>query len=420
MEMKKIKKYIEAKDIEFFLANIPQITFEVTDACNLKCTYCGYGEFYSDHDNRENIMLPEEKAFKLLNYLNMLWDSPKNMSYKKNIFISFYGGEPLLNMNFIQKVVDYIENLNCSTRTFTFSMTTNAILLNKHIDYLVKHSFHTLISLDGNEKNTEYRVDKKGLPAYNNIIKNIDFVKEKHPEYFQRFVNFNAVLHNKNSVDDIYLFFKEKYHKIPRIGELNNIAIREDKKTEFEKMYFNASQSLFQSEHYPKIIKDMRFQLGTYQSVNTYLMKYSNFVYQDYNELLFGKPNLKNLAPTGTCMPFSKKIFVTANGKLLPCERIGQQFALGIITENKLILDFEAIARKYNSYYEKIDKQCKSCYNKKICTQCMFNIEDLENEPVCYGHMDSMDFKKYQNDQIMFLANNPDEYVNLMENTINI
>jgi hypothetical protein len=34
--MKNIKEYLKPEDIEFFLANTPQITFEVTDACNFK------------------------------------------------------------------------------------------------------------------------------------------------------------------------------------------------------------------------------------------------------------------------------------------------------------------------------------------------------------------------------------------------
>jgi uncharacterized protein len=67
--MKNIKEYLKAEDIEFSLANTPQITFEVTDACNLKCTYCGYGEFYSDYDKREDKMLPVAKVFRLLDLL---------------------------------------------------------------------------------------------------------------------------------------------------------------------------------------------------------------------------------------------------------------------------------------------------------------------------------------------------------------
>jgi uncharacterized protein len=70
MENEKI--YLSAKDIEISLANTPQITFEITDACNLNCTYCGYGKFYSDHDARENKRLSPHKAVVLFEYLNKL------------------------------------------------------------------------------------------------------------------------------------------------------------------------------------------------------------------------------------------------------------------------------------------------------------------------------------------------------------
>jgi molybdenum cofactor biosynthesis enzyme MoaA len=43
-----------ANDILYQLSNLPQLTFEVTDACNLRCKYCGHGEFYDDYDKREN------------------------------------------------------------------------------------------------------------------------------------------------------------------------------------------------------------------------------------------------------------------------------------------------------------------------------------------------------------------------------
>lgn len=45
---------LENDIIEKNLMNLGQITFEVTDACNLKCKYCGYGEFYGHYDNRNN------------------------------------------------------------------------------------------------------------------------------------------------------------------------------------------------------------------------------------------------------------------------------------------------------------------------------------------------------------------------------
>lgn len=138
-------------------------------------------------------------------------------------------------MPFIESVVTYIEKLHCQYRNFTFSMTTNALLLERHMDFLVAHDFNLLISLDGDEYGTSYRVNKVGDPAYPNIIRNIDVLRNKYPEFFERKVNFNAVLHNRNSVTSIYHFFKTRYNKVPSIGELNNMGIRPDKVELFQK-----------------------------------------------------------------------------------------------------------------------------------------------------------------------------------------
>ncbi|MDL2257345.1 radical SAM peptide maturase [Bacteroidales bacterium OttesenSCG-928-I14] len=417
--MKETYQYLSAKNVEYSLANTSQITFEVTDACNLNCTYCGYGKFYSDHDARENKKLLSQQAILFLDYLKQLWESSLNKSYQNNIYISFYGGEPLLNMDFIKEVVHYInKEIKCSTRTFTFSMTTNAILLHKYMDYLVENKFNLLISLDGDEYNTSYRVDHAGNPSFCKIINNVDILKQKYPEYFDLRVNFNAVLHNRNSVESIYSFIKGRYNKIPSIGELNNMGIRPEMKKEFLETYRNSYESLRQSEHYEEIEKDMFIQSGTYQSVSTYLLQHSEFVYKDYNELLFGKREGYSI-PTGTCLPFAKKVFVTVNGKILPCERIGHQFGLGQLTEKGVDLDFEAIAYKYNQYYAKVDKQCKACFNKKACIQCIFNLPDIDNEKVvCHGFMSKKNFEAYQSQQLAFLANHPEDYHRIMTEVI--
>ena len=218
-------KYLTSDNIVFSLANLNQLVFEVTDACNLQCKYCAYGDLYDDHDKRESKMLKVEKAIRLIDYLGEFWKSKINTYAQSLVYISFYGGEPLLNMPFIETVVDYVKNkLNCTNRVFKFSMTTNAILLDRYMDFLQEHEFSLLVSLDGNRENTEYRVDKAGNPVFERIVNNVDALCEKYPEYFKTHVAFNAVLHNKNSVEEIYRFFKEKYDRIPSIGELNNMG----------------------------------------------------------------------------------------------------------------------------------------------------------------------------------------------------
>lgn len=105
-----IPKFIElnGEDIKRSLANLSQLTLEVTDACNLRCKYCGYGELYEDHDERIGQYIDEQAVQCLLDYLADLWNSPLNTSHGQVIYISFYGGEPLMNMQFIKHIMTFL------------------------------------------------------------------------------------------------------------------------------------------------------------------------------------------------------------------------------------------------------------------------------------------------------------------------
>ena len=139
---------IKPDEIENNLVNLRQLVFEVTDACNLKCKYCGYGDLYYGYDKRESKYLSVNKAKVLLNYLSNIWNANITDEESPLTYISFYGGEPLLNIAFIKEIIAYVESLKLK-RDILFSMTTNAMLLDKYMDFLVEKNFSLLISLDG-------------------------------------------------------------------------------------------------------------------------------------------------------------------------------------------------------------------------------------------------------------------------------
>ena len=410
---------IHPDNIRYHLSNLRQITFEITDICNLKCKYCGYGEFYSNFDKRENKNLPIEKGYAILDYLSKLWNSDMNVSLDRNVYISFYGGEPLLNMDFIKVMINYVKNeLKCPNRHFSFSMTTNAMLVDKHMDFIAENNFYLLVSLDGNRENHSYRVDHSGKNSFDRVIKNIKLLQKKYPDYFEKYVNFNSVLHNRNSYEKIYRYIKKKFGKMPNITGLNDMGIRDDMKESFLATYRNAYENLMQSEHYDEIEKEMFLKSGNYNNLTIFLHQYSPFVFRDYSELLYNKRE-KNIVPTGTCLPFSKKIFITVNGKILPCERIGHQFGMGQINDNNIVhLDFEQIASKHNAYLNKVSAQCKTCKIIKSCIQCIYNLENLDGKPVCKGYTNQQEFERYVNSQMMFLEKHPEDYYRIMEEVI--
>ena len=408
-----MKEYIRPEHITHALANLPQLVFEVTDACNLKCRYCAYGELYEDYDKRHNKKMNFDLARRVIDYLYPLWTSELNTSSQHILYISFYGGEPLLNMPLIEKVVKYTKMLDIPHRTIRFSMTTNAMLLNRYMDFLAEKDFALLISLDGNKKNDSYRVDHSGQPSFDKVICNIDLLKEKHPDFFSRNVNFNSVFHNRSSVEEVYSFIKERYDKIPNISDLNSIGIKPEKQAEFNTMFKSTNKSLNMSNKKKEIKKGLSLKDSEYRELTLFLKQYSGFAYEDYTDLLFDKGD-PIFIPTGTCIPFTRKLYLSVNGKILPCERIGQQFGLGEVTNSEVKLDPVAIAKKCNERLARMERICKTCYNKKACSQCMYNLEGIDETPDCKGFMDKKSFHIYCSRNISLISQTPSLYKEIM------
>ena len=401
-------------EIERNLINLRQLTLEVTDDCNLQCKYCGYGKMYSGYDERKSTYMTFDQIRPLIDYLAELWRKHRSDSQEPLTYFSFYGGEPLLNMPLIRQVVDYFRDLGL-TRRIVYSMTTNAIILDRHMDYLVKHDVHLLISLDGNREGHSYRVDHAGRNSFDRVFHNVKTLQKKYSDYFLRYVNFNTVLHNRNSVGETYEFIMREFGKKPHISELNNSGIRPDKRAEFERMYRNKQESLHQSENYEKLSDEMFMDDPSTRDLLLFLHRYSGNVFPSYNDL-FSDSRSVSYTPTGTCIPFSKKMFVTVNGKIIQCERIDHCFAMGQVSECGVNLDFHKIADRFNGWLEKMQKQCSSCYRKQSCIQCLYYIEAIESKsPICQGFMDAETFSRYSSYCLNHLSLHPNLYSRLME-----
>ncbi len=416
-------KYVSGKltpyRIKGSLANCTLVTFEVTDYCNLDCAYCAYGNFYNDYDKRSRNLLSTEVGIRLLDYLKNHWNSPLNHSHDQNIYIGFYGGEPLLNFPYVEKMVAYIRELEKELlhNRITFSMTTNATLLSKYMDFLAHHEFSLLISLDGNEMNNGYRVFKNGKPAFQAMIKNIKALQEKYPDYFEKWVNFNAVLHNKNSIAEVVNFIKTHFGKIPSIGSLNTAGIEESQQETFWNTYSDVTDSLLKSREYSTLERDMFIKLPTIRGLSTLIHNSNDFAFSNYNDLLY--PNDDPVrTPTGTCVPFSQKLFVTVSGKILACETIGQDFALGHVDKDKVTIDFDSLAKNYNALFENVVRQCRVCYNADNCTECMFysNIRDKKN--ACKSFMSHDDHSSYFSSYFDYMESNPGMYSKILKDVM--
>lgn len=407
---------ITANDINTQLANIKHIGFEVTDACNLECTYCIYGNFYNDYDERTCKQIDIRKAKLLIDYLVNKLNSPANYSSINEIFISFYGGEPLLNIDFIKELVFYTQLKQNPHLVFSYVMTTNAIYLKKYIDFLIKYDFSVTVSLDGSKDNNTYRKFHNGQSSFEVTYGNVKYIQENYADYFKKNIRFNTVLHNRNNIQETFSFFQQEFGMVPLFSDVNPAGVKPELKNAFEELIHEKPYTRDK-----KIEAEMKrilgLDFGPLRQLQDFIFHYSGNTYDDYNNLLVKRERVRNL-PTATCIPFSKRIFMTVNNKILPCEKIGQQYSLGEVTDCEVRIDCEQIAKKYNSYYNSLKNQCNNCFIQKNCTQCMFEIPNLKNKPICSKMANKQMLQEYMQRNMKILQDSPILYKQILEEII--
>ena len=122
--------------------------------------------------------------------------------------------------------------------------------------------------------------------------------------------------------------------------------------------------------------------------------------------------------PSGTCMAFNRKIFVTINGKVLPCEKIGQEVPLGHIKNNQVDIDFDNVSMIYDEMYKPMLKICQQCYSQDNCGQCIFHIQTKSK---MYGKLFCPNFMNKRNMQgrlqynLSNVENDPHIYSEVLE-----
>jgi len=109
-----------------------EITFVITQKCNIKCWYCYWND---EKDIRETV---EHDFNKVIEFIKV--------HKKKNLFFQFYGGEPTLH----PKLIEYADRLNEEFDNVTLLMHTNLLRskkyyeqFNKYDDFLINCSFHS-------------------------------------------------------------------------------------------------------------------------------------------------------------------------------------------------------------------------------------------------------------------------------------
>lgn len=392
------------EQLEKQISNLSHICLEMTQSCNLRCTYCIYSGSHKDFRVHGQKNMSFKVAKKSLDYFFSLINSPKRTKKFGNVFIAFWGGEPVLNFELIKKCVKYVKNIITNEGPIKdkifFNITTNGLLLKEEIvRFLEENNFLIALSLDGPpEEHDKNRITKSGKGSFEIIWNNIRRLKKYHGKYFESNVIFLVTLCCNHNLERIDNFFREL------IGD----------KFERIKVATVRDEHLFHSERLESIKDFENFKETCYNKI---LMKKPLTPFSDAllrpvfepvrQKFFFGYQKTQHY--TGACTPDIFRLTVSVDGVFHICERINPYFSIGDYKNGILFEKVKNILEYYNS---SVVKKCQFCVAKHFCSLCYAMAADGKDfKPDEFCDYNKRYFQKRLADFISLVEENPMAFI---------
>lgn len=146
-------------------SNLKVVKINMTNFCNLKCKYC-----FADEGTykKQECSFSNDSIHKFIEFIK---------KYPEIEFITFFGGEPLLNTTGIRKLCESLRKIR--PRVSFYCQTNGTIMNDEIIKIIEEFDIHFTISIDGNEEdNDRNRVYKDGRGSFLKIKENFENFSE--------------------------------------------------------------------------------------------------------------------------------------------------------------------------------------------------------------------------------------------------
>lgn len=367
----RVKEIIHPADelVSFYLENnVKMLILQVTQQCNFRCEYCVFSGGYLNrgHSNKK---MDISTALKGIDFI---------INHSKNydeIHIGFYGGEPLLEFNFIKQCIEYCEK-EAECKKVTFNMTTNGSLLTDEIiEFLYKHNVLLTISLDGPKEihDIHRKFASNNCGSFDKVISNIINLEKKFPDYINK-ITFNAVIDPHNDFNCIDKFFLND-------GTVKNIRMRSSIISDnYNKTHIEMDEDYYLKQEYEL------FRIFYYLIRKKSVKNCSKIVVEVYDQISSFTKQLvpekmipERTHPSGPCIPGCQRLFMNVDGFFYPCEKASESSELMKIGHIDTGFNINKVKKILNICKLKED-DCKNCWAIRFCGICACSVDNAKNE----------------------------------------
>ena len=345
------------------LPSIDTFVLEITQQCNMRCTYCCYSGNYRNTRKHNNHSMSDDNIEVIIDFILRT----KNGSISN---ICFYGGEPLLRLSTISKFID------CAKVKFDgcveFSLNTNGTLLErKVVDYLIENNISVFISLDGGkDMHDNKRKLSSGADSFKLIYNNLSYIKAHYPTFFAEKVSILITVENVGDIIEIakqwttYDLLKDKLPlQISAVAPNYAAGVeRLDEQIVIAKYYKLLEAYILDPENpiLKRFFDDYVFDLKS----------------RDISDL-------SSSCSVPACLPNNRKCFIGADGKIGVCEKMCDKYRIGNIEDG---FDFVEINNMIDKMSAIRKKHCSLCPVVRLCDSCLLILDLNEEELSMHCH----------------------------------
>ena len=360
------------------------LLLEITEQCNLKCSYCIYSEEYPHERNETYRRMSLDTAKKVI-------DETVPQS-NGTMLVGFYGGEAMLNMGLVKGVMNYARSTFPSLNLI-FSMTSNFVNADKYISDIVDNGIYINLSLDGpKEIHDRARKTKAGEPTYDKIISNLKKLEEYAPGYADSHVFILSTCEDPNDIPEIMDYFDQSDFFVTNINTIETRGKIHPPKT------INMNHKMY------SLIDEFRKRILSGKDTGILRRLFD----QSLKAMAIRDDRVmpEKLMLHGSCYPGKKRLFVDVDGNYHPCERFGSRLKIGSVGNQ---VQEEVVDELVETFAGIRNELCGECWSQRVCTPCLQNAKDPEGEISKEGFAQTCEGKR--NGLLLGL----DNYVNLVE-----
>ena len=348
----KFSRTMSRDDFDAEMENgLPALTLNVTERCNLFCSYCPLTDSRQSQPSKS---LPA-----------MTWEIARNSldcflaltSAQRVVRIVFFGGEPLLDWELIQKCLRYLRS-SYASRKVQVQLVSNLTLLKKSmLETLIDFDAQLQVSFDGPQPiHDGARSFGDGRGTYQYVCARLQEIRALSPDYFRNNILLHCTFNRQNDILEVFRHFSDGiFAELPvRLRYVTGSFLSPEQATRHEErieqlieMYLAALRetSCFRYDLFWKILRD---------------------------PLMFGDRTLGPAPaqswPNGACVPGANRLFVTSSGTFYPCENCCAEGC--DIGNHETGFEFSKAQSLFRTYADFCQETCQGCWAHRLCTLC--------------------------------------------------